>query len=401
MPKSSEPILLDERYTVGAILGEGAMGRVYEGLHTILNKPVAIKVLHRHLAADERSRKRMLREARSASMIRHPAVVEIIDFGETPKGSVFLVMERVLGQQLGSVVASEGAMPWPRAHGILRQIAGALSVAHGHGIIHRDIKPSNCIVSMQEREEDGTQVEVVKLLDFGIAKIDEESASMGGLTGTGEIMGTASYMAPELTLGTPAGVPTDVYSLGCMAYELLTGAPPFQGNTAFDVLRCHLEDAPVPPRQIVSSIPPALEALVLRAIAKKPEQRVASMAEFEAGLDAIALPGPGAHAPSVEGGMNPAGPTGTALFGGPETPGPGGTEVVDLDRLRGAAPPAAPYGASLAVPQAPAPGHAPAPLPVQTPDHVAPDDSPPVVVIVGTLVALAVAVGLGLWLALG
>jgi len=307
-------MLLDDRYTIVKLLGEGGMGRVYEGLHTTLNKGVAIKILHRHLATNARSRKRMLREARAASAIHHPSVVEIIDFGETSEGAVYLVMELLEGRDLKDVLKEQGALPWPRVRNIIRQAASALAAAHAHGIIHRDIKPANCFVFEVDDEQ---IVEGVKLLDFGIAKVAEEG-SVSKLTGTGEIVGTATYMAPELTYGTTAGVGTDIYSLGIMAYELLSGSPPFLGNNPYEVLRAHIEEAPRPLRELLPGISASMEAVVLRAIAKNPEQRFESMAALEAAL--VALPSP----PLSRGGLQGHG----ARVPAPASPdfGPMGTE---------------------------------------------------------------------------
>ncbi|MCA9712497.1 MAG: serine/threonine protein kinase, partial [Myxococcales bacterium] len=277
-PDGSE--LLDERYQIIREIGGGGMGRVFEGLHVVLRRKVAIKVLSEQVASDARSRKRLLREARAAAAIGHPNVVETIDFGETADGLVFLVMELLEGRDLRAILREQGCLPWPRAVDLLRQAAGALQAAHDRGIIHRDIKPQNCFVCQVDDEQAAEAAEVVKLLDFGIAKVEDSSTTNTGLTGTGEIVGTATYMAPELVLGAVAGVSSEIYSLGIMAYELLTGTPPFRGKNPYEVLRCHIEDTPVPPRTRAPDLPAALEAVVLRAIAKQPEDRFASMAEL-------------------------------------------------------------------------------------------------------------------------
>ncbi|MEX1362302.1 MAG: serine/threonine-protein kinase [Nannocystaceae bacterium] len=406
-PLADGPVLLDDRYTIVRALGEGGMGRVFEGVHTTLGKPVAIKVLHRHLATDARSRKRLLREARAASTIRHPGVVETIDFGQTHKGAVFLVMELLQGRDLGAVLAETGPLPWPRVLSILRQAASALAEAHEHGIIHRDIKPANCFVL------DGPG-DRIKLLDFGVAKVDSDTESTGGLTATGEVLGTATYMAPELTLGTPAGVPTDVYALGITAYQLLTGAPPFSGSNPYDVLKLHIEQAPAPLHRSVAGIPAELEAIVLRALAKDPAARFGSMTELEAALAAIAGPEPGEV---VTPRREPGGPAAGGAMG------PMGTEVIEsvrasdpehddeqptmaFDRgavlgatlLPGPGPGAPAERPASAVPTLVAPAYVPEPAAAAPP----PRTSSRTVVLAVVAVVVVVAAGLGLagWLAL-
>ena len=392
------PVLLDSRYQIVRTLGRGGMGQVYEGVHTVLGKPVAIKVLNRQLAADERSRKRLLREARAASAIHHQGVVEIIDFGETPHGAVFLVMELLQGRDLGAIIA-KGPLPWPRARELLRQAAGALAVAHAQGIIHRDIKPANCFVV------DGPDGEVIKLLDFGIAKIDDATDSTTGLTATGEIMGTASYMAPELTFGTPAGVATDVYALGIMAYELLTGAPPFRGKNPYDVLKRHIEEEPPPVSSVVAGVPPALEAVVRRAIAKKPEARFSSMTELEAALVAVSAPGaePMVALARDGGSADRMGPMGTARFTG-VVEGPaqtGATMALATSQMVGpasasasAAPMVGPASASAVVPSMPSSSRSPI-------DGTRPPSGGRVgLAIVAAVLLMLGAVGLGAWLLL-
>lgn len=282
---------LDERYALVRKLGTGAMGHVYEAQQIALDRRVAVKVLHPWLAEQRRYRKRFLREARAASRIKHPNVVEILDYGSAEAGSVYLVMELLHGRDLKAVLRERGRLPWPRARHFLLQAVAALREAHRQEVIHRDIKPANCYICTPP--EPGLP-ERMKLLDFGIAKVETEpsaSASMGnrGITQTGELVGTLAYMAPEFAEGRPASPHTDMYALGIMAYELVTGRVPFLGRNEFQVLACHLNEPPVRPCSLVPDLPLAVEALVLMMLAKKPQDRFTSMAELEQAL--LAIPG--------------------------------------------------------------------------------------------------------------
>jgi len=280
---------LDGRYQLISLLGAGGMGQIYEGTHLSLDRKVAIKVLPSHLSVDHRFRARFAREARAVAKIAHRNVVQIIDFGESPEGPVYFVMEFLEGRDLGALLRETGRLPWPRARRLLLQAVSALKAAHAHGIIHRDIKPGNCF--LVDLPHEGL-VDVVKLLDFGIAKVSSELEAEGGtlikpLTGTGEVMGTASYMAPEQARCEQLDARSDVYSLGIMAYEILTGRVPFVGVNPFHVVTRHLYDRPEPLRRLVPGILPDVEAFVLRAIAKEPEERFQSMAELEAAILAV------------------------------------------------------------------------------------------------------------------
>lgn len=283
-------ITLDGRYTLIRRLGEGAMGQVYDAHHAALDRRVAVKVLHRWLAEEGRYRQRFVREARAASRIKHPSVVEILDFGTTPNDSVYLVMEFLEGRDLKAVLKAEGPLPWPRARHFLLQAVSALAEAHRQEVIHRDVKPANCFVC---DSEEPALPERMKLLDFGIAKLDEDPGvsdfGRKRITQTGELVGTLAYMAPEFAEGLPASMSSDMYSLGIMAYELLTGEVPFRGRNEFQVLARHLSEPPVRPRVKVPTIPAAVETMVLRLLAKKPADRYESMAEVERLM--LAIPG--------------------------------------------------------------------------------------------------------------
>ncbi|MCH9682040.1 MAG: serine/threonine protein kinase [Deltaproteobacteria bacterium] len=217
---------------------------------------------------------------------------EILDVGTTDDGLVFLVMEFLRGRDLKAVLVQEGPLPWPRARHFLLQAVAALREAHRRDVIHRDIKPANCFVC--EPEDEGMP-ERMKLLDFGIAKIqtDPSASTSGaghrGLTQTGELVGTLAYMAPEFADGRPASIHTDMYAVGIMAYQLLTGEVPFKGRNEFQVLARHLNEPPVRPRVRMPTIPEDAESVVLTLLAKKPELRFASMAEVERAL--LKIPG--------------------------------------------------------------------------------------------------------------
>jgi serine/threonine protein kinase len=272
----------DGRYRILGQLGRGGMGHVYEAVHVALDQRVAIKVLHARFAEDERFRARFLQEARAVSRIRHPNVVEIKDFGSAPNGAVYFVMEYLRGHDLGVELLRQGALPWARARHILLQAAGALQAAHAKQTIHRDIKPGNCFLLA---DEDAGLVDVVKLVDFGIAKVGD--AARRGLTGTGEILGTANYISPEQARGEPLDARSDVYSLGAMAYEMLTGLVPFRGSNALQVITAHIEQQPEPVRRLAPEVPAAADAMVLKMLAKAPEARYESMMAVVQALRAI------------------------------------------------------------------------------------------------------------------
>jgi serine/threonine protein kinase len=285
-------LLLDGRYRLTRLMGEGGMGQVYEGYHETLDRKVAVKVLLPRFAYEPKFRERFLREAKAASKVRHPNVVQILDFGDTPGGSVYFAMEFLEGRDLQTLLRQEGRLAWPKARPLLLQIVSALAAAHESRIIHRDLKPANFFITEARGRQD-----LVKVLDFGIAKLaaatgPEESALAQSLTGTGEVFGTAKYMAPEQAYGASDDPRVDIYSLGIVAYEMLTGQVPFTGVSVFDIVTRHVNEPPRPPRELVPDIPPAVEAIILRAIAKRPEDRFASMEVMEqALLEAPAGPG--------------------------------------------------------------------------------------------------------------
>ncbi|MGH2348953.1 MAG: protein kinase domain-containing protein [bacterium] len=261
--------LLSNRYRIDAPLGEGGMGVVYRAYDTVLNRPVAIKMLSPHLLGDE-GVKRLLREAQAAAQLTHPNIVsvhDVIDAGDTR----LIVMEYIDGRPLAELTP----LDVPRAIDLISQVCGALQYAHARGIVHRDIKPENIVVTAG-----GT----AKLMDFGLARSEGRSR----MTQSGLIVGTVAYMAPEQVLGGTVDARTDLYSLGCVLYEALTGRKPFGGEDPFTVLSQQVNVTPVAPRWHNDTIPPTLDAVVMRLLAKNPAERYPSAAAVIEALDLAA-----------------------------------------------------------------------------------------------------------------
>jgi serine/threonine protein kinase len=225
--------VLAERYKVLDRIGEGGMGSVYVGQHVTLGKRVALKVLKQEMCYDKTIVERFLREAKATSSIEHENVVDILDFGHTPTGSAFFVMEFLRGQELAQLIEQLGCISWYRAKPILLQICHGLAAAHDNGIIHRDMKPGNVFLIQR-----GGRSDFVKVLDFGIAKVEDETA----LTRAGMVCGTAAYMAPEQATASALDGRADMYALACMAYEMLTGGLPFDAQHPIKMLNCHIRE---------------------------------------------------------------------------------------------------------------------------------------------------------------
>lgn len=273
---------LDGRYRLLRAIGEGGMGVVYEAEHVLIEKRVAIKVLRESFTRRPDVVERFRQEAKSASKIGHPNIVDVSDFGETPNRSSFIVMEMLIGEDLADVLSRECALSPARAATIVFQIAIALAAAHRKGIIHRDLKPENIYLI----ERDG-QPDFVKIVDFGVAKMSDIE-TLGGrkLTRTGMIFGTPEYMSPEHAGGKSLDHRVDIYALGVMLYELLTGRVPFEGDNFMDVLSKHGRD-PVPELRAVNPgarVSSELARVVFRALEKEPERRYQSMEELSADL---------------------------------------------------------------------------------------------------------------------
>jgi serine/threonine protein kinase len=271
--------LIADRYRIDGVVGRGGMGTVYRAEHLALARPVALKVLRAAHGARTDFVQRFQREAVAASHIRHPGIVEVTDFGRTPEGRFYLAMEFIEGETLARRLARTGPLPVPEAVRRVRDIAEALGAAHARGIYHRDIKPENVLLGPEER---------VKVVDFGIARLVEGPRDARE-TAAGLIFGTPNYMSPEQAAGQRQDGRSDIYALGVLLYELLTGAPPFLGASATHVLAAHLlTPAPrLPADRADGPIPPALADLVSQMMAKAPADRPASMDQVVAALDAV------------------------------------------------------------------------------------------------------------------
>jgi serine/threonine-protein kinase len=249
---------LAERYVIEARIGAGGMGVVYRARDIDARRDVAVKVLAPELCADPTNRQRFLREAQAANRLRHPHVIEIDASGETDDGLVYLVMEYLHGEPLSRVIA-RGPLPPLRAAHVTLQIASALALAHELEVVHRDIKPDNVFLL------DRGGSDHVKLLDFGLARVKGERR----LTANGAVLGTPEYMAPEQARGLTLTGRADLYAVGCVLYEMLTGQPPFVGSTT-DLVIAHVRETPTPPSQHIGPLPMGLEAVVLSLLAKEP-----------------------------------------------------------------------------------------------------------------------------------
>jgi serine/threonine-protein kinase len=260
--------VLAQRYRVQRLLGKGGMGAVYLADDEVLGELVALKVISSAFAVDEQAMiARFRREAAAARKVSSPSVIRIHDIGEARPGLLYLSMEYFAGRTLSELIAQRGIVPIKDVQDILQQVAAGLEAAHQAGVVHRDLKPSNVLVG-----ERGT----VKIIDFGLA-----TTGFGdGLTATGAILGTPHYMAPEQVRGKNVDARTDIYALGALAYHLVTGRPPFAGDNAIAIGFAHLSEPPNPPRQLRKDCPASLEAAILAALAKSPDERPSTARAF-------------------------------------------------------------------------------------------------------------------------
>ncbi|HKO96327.1 MAG TPA: protein kinase [Pyrinomonadaceae bacterium] len=316
---------LDEKYRLEERLGIGGMGTVYRARHLLIDRPVAVKVLNQRFVEDDAARTRFSREARACGRLQHANAVTVTDFGQSQDGYVYLVMELLEGRTLREVLSKEAPLDAARAVSLMLQISDAVAAAHEAGIIHRDLKPANVFI-VQRADVPAN----VKVLDFGIAKLAAESLDEDDpmtLTQIGAMIGTPRYMSPEQCDGAELTPAADVYSLGVILYEMLTGSVPFSGSTPLAIAMKHTTELPRSPREIVASIPTPLENLVLHTLEKNPQDRPANAAEFRRelletaerlGLEHAAI----ASGPNLEALRNAG------------TESPSGRLVIDISRLR-------------------------------------------------------------------
>src|SRR5579884_723961 len=265
--------VFDKRYVIRRKLGSGGMADVYLAEDQELGRRVALKLLNERHAADEQFVERFRREAQSAAGLNHPNIVSIFDRG-LAEGTYYIAMEYLDGRTLKELLVRNGPTPIPIAIDYARQVLAAIAFAHRHGVVHRDIKPHNVVVGKDGR---------LKVTDFGIAR-----SGASQMTEAGSIVGTAQYLSPEQARGAPVDQRSDIYSLGIVLYEMLTGKVPFSGETPVEIAMKHLSQVPEPPSTLRSNIPHDLDAVVMRALAKDPEQRYASAEEMDADLARVA-----------------------------------------------------------------------------------------------------------------
>jgi serine/threonine-protein kinase len=262
--------VFNDRYELVRHIARGGMAQVYLAKDLLLNRPVALKVLFPELSVDRSFVERFRREAQAAANLSHPNIVSIYDWGEG-EHTYFIVMEYVNGRTLAQLLR-QGPLDADHAATLAADVAAALSFAHAHGVVHRDIKPANVLIDRSGQ---------VKVTDFGIARA---VGAKEGLTQTGTVMGTATYFSPEQAQGYPVDARTDVYSLGVVLYEMVTGRPPFSGDNPLAIAYKHVREDPVPPTQVNRAVPPSLEAIILQAMAKDPNHRYESADEMRSDL---------------------------------------------------------------------------------------------------------------------
>jgi len=286
------------KYKIVRVLGEGGMGCVYQGEQKLGQtiRKVAIKTLHEHLSHDPQILARFEREVGTVAGLQHPNTIQVFDFGKMDDGTLYIVMEFVEGKSVASVIETEGPMLPARVHNIIKQVCGSLEEAHGLGIVHRDLKPDNIVLCDKAGQHDWVEV-----LDFGIAKrsseVDEREQK---LTQQGMVLGTPPYMSPEQFTGKPVDRRSDIYSLAVMAYEMLTGGLPFNGNTAWEWATAHMTAQPRPLETypVSSRIPASMKGAILRALEKDPNNRFPTVTEFMSAFGAGGdAPAPSAYGP--------------------------------------------------------------------------------------------------------
>ncbi len=270
---ANEPTVFNGRYELHRRIGRGGMAEVSLARDQLLDRPVAIKALFPEFASDPSFVERFRREATAAANLNHPNIVGVYDWGEA-EGTYFIVMEYVDGRSLSQILRADGPLHPDRVADVGADVAAALGFAHRNGVVHRDVKPGNVLVDRSG---------LVKVADFGIARAIT-ATSDENLTQVGTVMGTATYFSPEQARGDAVDPRSDTYSLGCVLYELVVGRPPFSGETPVAIAYKQVHEAPVPPRQVTSAVPPALEAIILKCLAKNPANRYPSAEDLRADL---------------------------------------------------------------------------------------------------------------------
>lgn len=278
--------VLADKYEILEVLGKGGMSVVYRARHVVMDKTLAVKVLHMDLARDEVSLRRFNQEAQASSQLSHPGIVGVYDCGKSESGMPYLVMDLVEGPNLSDVIRQEGPLKLERFLPLMQQVVAALTQAHKSGIVHRDLKPSNIMIASSGDHEQA------KIVDFGIAKIvSQEGQNQQQLTQTGEVFGSPLYMSPEQCSGGQVDHRCDIYSLGCVMYEALSGQLPLRGNSVVETIHKHINESPPP--LVADQLDPEskrkLELMLLRCLAKLPEDRYQSMSEIESELRALSL----------------------------------------------------------------------------------------------------------------
>ena len=293
---SVEPSLLGRtiagKFEIESFIGRGAMGEVYKARQIALEKTVAIKVLHKDLARDGTFATRFHREAKAASRLDHPNSVRVIDFGADPDGLLYIVMEHLDGRDLLKVLQEDWPLSPARIAGLLSQTLAALGVAHDMGVIHRDLKPENIMI-LGGTDDEGQRTDIVKVCDFGIAKLTTRVAAShdtgrGPITTQGVVVGTPEYMSPEQGKGESLDPRSDLYSMGVILFQLLTGRLPFEAETALGIVLKHVTEEPPRPSSIHPAVDPTLESVCLRALRKDRDQRYQTAREMRAHLRGIA-----------------------------------------------------------------------------------------------------------------
>ena len=313
-----ERTVVDNRYVLSGLLGGGGMGRVYLACDEVLERDVALKVLRERYAGDEGFVERFEREARAAAALNYPHIVSVYDRGRTEDGTYYIAMEYVPGGTLKDKILGEGAVEASEAVRLAVQVADALGVAHASGIIHRDVKPHNVLLTA-----DGN----AKVADFGIAR----AASDVSLSNSSLVLGTAKYMSPEQATGDPLGPESDLYSLGVVLYEMLTGEVPFEADSVVGVAMKHVNEPPRPLKEKNPSVPEALDAVTMKLLEKKPEDRYPGAAELVTDLSRV---GEGLPPAFAEAGAGTPETEGTELLAAPTVPNRGRPAGVRRDFSR-------------------------------------------------------------------